>query len=243
MRNSFNQVASMIESPLCVVFGLLMWAASSATAISVLPLAFQLAPNDGQAFSQFGVTLTASESSIWVGSPGDRFNRDPGSIYEFDFNGNQLGKIQPLDSTIGDSFGRGLTVVDGNIGVGLTWEEPAGLAEFKKDEGSVYLFYPNGTQRNKVLSIDPSKSNNFGVAISAFEDKLLVGAPNEHPFPGSSQNGKNGAAYILDNSGNNIVKLQAEQDFNGSWFGAAVALSNDVAVVSAYAPIGDLITP
>ena len=78
---------------------------------------------------------------------------------------------------------------------------------------------------------DTEESDRFGNAVDFDGKHLIVGA-----YSANAPQGDSGAAYIFARQGNSWIqqaKLTANDGDSFDWFGAAVAISGDVAVVGA----------
>src|SRR5260221_3469768 len=75
-----------------------------------------------------------------------------------------------------------------------------------------------------------------GISVALDHDYALVGAPLE-PQPATNVTG---AAYIFQRAGSNwvqVAKLATPDNLAQNFFGCAVALQNDLAVVGGYAGV------
>ena len=84
----------------------------------------------------------------------------------------------------------------------------------------------------EIVAPDAQPGDQFGSALSLAGDTLLVGASNDDDIDANT-----GAVYFFTGSGaswNSGTKLYAGDAYRGDFFGNAVALSGDTAVVGAY---------
>jgi len=100
------------------------------------------------------------------------------------------------------------------------------------NRGAVYVFVQRGarwTQQAKIAAGDGAAGDHFGSAIALVGDTALVGAPGTA--------GYTGAVYVFVRSGGRWIqqaKLTAHDATGKDWFGRAVALGGDTALVGAW---------
>jgi hypothetical protein len=112
-----------------------------------------------------------------------------------------------------------------------------------QDEGAAYVFVRSGTtwaQQARLTASDGTTSDFFGQAVALSGDYALVGADRA-----DTQGMDAGAAYVFVRNGTawtQQAKLTADDGDVGDFFGQAVALSGDYALVGAEGadPLGDL---
>lgn len=154
----------------------------------------------GQNFEAFGysntieddiVTISASMRDVPSG------NKDRGTVYVFKRNQNSWNLIQtlaPTDPNIGDVFGDYFGSQVDRYGdyllIGASHED---AALNNRDLGAAFLYKWDGTQFNlvkKLQSPTPQLLEWFGMGISIYKEKILIGAP------GKSSN--SGGAYFFE---------------------------------------------
>jgi hypothetical protein len=179
---------------------------------------------DGTIGDQFGSTVALDGSTALVGAYGR--NGDTGAVYLFTQSGttwSQSAELTASDAAMGDYFGFSTAVGGGTVVVGA----------YGKDDsaGAVYLFTQSGTawsQQAKLTASDSAAVSGFGVGVAVSSGTLVVGA--------SDKNSLAGAAYVFTQSGttwNQQAELAASDGAAGNFFGIAVAVSGDTAVVGA----------
>lgn len=96
-----------------------------------------------------------------------------------------------------------------------------------ESSGAVHVYDPRTLRLLRTLKAPtPEFGAEFGVALSLFGDRLLVGAPGE--------NGRRGAAYLFDlRNGRLINTFRIDAPAAGDQFGAAVALFDNVVSIGA----------
>lgn len=103
------------------------------------------------------------------------------------------------------------------------------------DGGAVYVLVKSGTtwnQEAKLVASDAAYGSKFGYSVSLEGDLALIGARGH-----DAGSGDRGAAYVFTRSGTvwtEEARLLASDGANGDFFGAAVSLSGDTALVGAY---------
>lgn len=146
----------------------------------------------------FGFSLASVRGNIVVAAPYDDFGAtDSGSIYVFDgVTGDLRFTIRNPEPGANDCFGGQQTGGwiadhDGNILVGVPFDDPGGLA----DAGSVYLF-DGGTGALLLTIRKPGAvaGDGFGSSVASAGGKILVGAPGDDP--GGVTN--SGSVYVFD---------------------------------------------
>ncbi|MEM9381811.1 MAG: FG-GAP repeat protein [Planctomycetota bacterium] len=133
------------------------------------------------------------------------------------------------DGATGDSFGA-VGASGETVAIGAPGDDDVGV-----DSGSVRTFrdqagtYVTGP---KLIGSSVGPGDRFGSAVSVDGDRMLVGAPND-----DDRGLDAGAAYAFRRVGGAWVedaKITSFQVAPDAFFGSAVALSGDIAVVGAY---------
>lgn len=207
--------------------------------------------SDAAANDQFGqsVALAVSDDGAKamavVGSwHDDSPLSDAGSAYVFRYNPvpqtwTQEAKLVAPDAAASDVFGYAVAAaVESTSGgdvvlVGARDDDDQG-----SNAGSAYVFRKNGpswVQETKLKATDRTSNDGFGysVALDRQGEEILVGAWKKDIAAPDS-----GAAYLFlrQDSGSWLEWAQLVADDGGQddWFGAAVAISGDRAIVGAY---------
>jgi cyclophilin family peptidyl-prolyl cis-trans isomerase len=153
-------------------------------------------------------------------------------LYDYSIFANQWlddGSSAPFEVTASDGsasnrFGFVVAVDNGYAIVGVPKDE--------SQEGTAYIYeYIDGnwTQQAKLTASDGEAGDYFGGSVSISANHAIIGAPGDDSFTGS--------AYIFDyNDGNwtQQKKLTASDKHVNDWFGQAVSISGDCAIVGAY---------
>lgn len=190
----------------------------------------KLVADDGAAQDAFGNSIALRGDTAVIGTTAAvHGNRGQGAVYVFARENGMWTQEQKLtadDGKVDDKFGVSVALDGDTIAVG------AHVAN------SVYLFSRSAgswAQTGKVVSPD-GLNGSFGLAIALDGDRLVVGAfsANDEGFSGR------GAAYVFERDAGVWSETQQLRPgdapgYPGStfYFGHAVALQGDVAMVSA----------
>lgn len=191
---------------------------------------------------EFGQSVAISGERVIIAA---RFNDDnggnSGSAYIFERNQGgpdnwgEVIKILPQDGQSSDLFGHSVDISGEYCIVGASGDDDNGSSS-----GSAYVFArnqggpDNWGQVKKLLASDGSGSDAFGTSVAISGENAIIGAPT------NDDNGSNsGSAYLfsrnqggLDNWGE-VVKVLAFDAAAGDFYGEAVSISGDNALVGA----------
>lgn len=199
-------------------------------------VAFDAVTGDG-----YGTSVAVDIDTAVVGAPDDD---DPiagdgtGAAYVYVRSGAAWvlqQKLTALDRAPDDNFGFSVAISGETIVVGAPGDDDTVAGA---DAGSAYVFRRTSgswSEIGKLLAPDPAASDAFGSSVAAFGDTALVGAP-----AGDSGVPDSGSAYVFlfDPVAATTPTFQAELDASdaaaGDFFGAAVSLDGETAVVGAY---------
>jgi hypothetical protein len=143
----------------------------------------------------------------------------------------QQAKLVAADGAASDNFGYWVAVSGDTAAVGAIFDDVGSNA----DQGSAYVFVRSGTswvQQAKLVASDGAAGDWFGHHVALAGDTVVVGAIFDDIGTGVDQ----GSAYVFLRNGTTWTeqaKLLAPDGAAGDWFGAAVALSGDTALVGA----------
>ncbi|MEZ4651863.1 MAG: FlgD immunoglobulin-like domain containing protein [Candidatus Eisenbacteria bacterium] len=191
---------------------------------------FKLTPADGLTGDQFGASVALSGGVVVVGAPGvDDNGLGSGAAYLFSATtGTQIAKLLADDGLGGDSFGNSVAIDGGVVAVGAMMEDG-----FAVDGGAVYLFDAStGSQLDKLVPNEDG-NRNFGVAVAMDGGIVVIGARMHFdPTDGFTF----GAAYLFDvSNGNQLHRLESDNNTFSDQFGDAVAIDNGTVAVGAWA--------
>ncbi|MDX2130505.1 MAG: FG-GAP repeat protein [Planctomycetota bacterium] len=196
----------------------------------------QLVAPDGAASDNFGISVAVSGDTAAVGSYGDdvggAVNR--GSAWVFSRIGSTwLGPdLTLLSAAAGaDTFGVSIAISDNTAIIGAALDDVGANI----NQGSAYVFTRAGTawtQQAQLTASDGAADDEFGTSVTISGDTAIVGAYLKNVGANVDQ----GAAYVFTRSGT-VWTQQALLTGSGGahtdYFGYAVALSGDTAIVGA----------
>lgn len=195
------------------------------------------------AHAHFGGAVAISGGTVIVGAPEDDpdgsrsgsayiFDRDTGGLDAWE----QSAKIVPADSPVGAVFGWSVAISGDTAIVGADLTDDSG-----QNSGSAYIFarghgnYGGWWQVAKLTAADAAAGDVFGRAVAIDGDTAVVGAPYADDYGDNS-----GAVYVFrrDEGGldawGQVAKISPADTVMRSFFGCAVGISGDTAVVGAY---------
>ncbi len=198
-----------------------------------MPEAVKFTAFDGAVRDFFGYAVSIFGDTAIVGAwADDAMDRDSGSAYVFKRTGSTWtyqSKLVPSDGTANADFGGAVSLFGDTAVVGAFQDSDNNIS------GSAYVFRFNGSswvQRQKLLPPLGEPYALFGSAVSVHGDKMLVGA-YEKDILGATDTG---AAYAFRWNGSQWGERQqllAADRSTFDYFGYAVAVSGDAAVVGA----------
>jgi hypothetical protein len=208
------------------------WYAATA---DILEPSQQLDSGDGAMLDRYGSALAVAGDVALVGAALEDgpAGADSGRVHWFeraDGEWRYRGPIDAPDAEVEDRFGVAVAI-DGELAaIGAYWD----IIDGRVDQGSVYLFRRAGQQwrfERKLTASDGRARDYFGFALALSGDLLLVGARGA-ALPFLDQ----GAAYVFRRRGGDWqqeARLDLPTPASAAYFGAAVALSGELAVVGA----------
>ena len=200
----------------------------------------KLLASDGAAGDKFGSgrSVALNGDTIVIGSErDDDRGSDSGSAYVFvrDGGGNwhQQAKLLASDGAAGDEFSHSVTLNENTAIIGVSFDDDRG-----SDSGSAYVFVRDGGgnwhQQAKLLASDGAAGDRLGWSVALRGDTAMVGA-----WANDDRGSDSGSAYVFvrDGGGNwhQQAKLLASDGAAGDWFGRSVVLSENTAMISAWA--------
>jgi hypothetical protein len=134
-------------------------------------------------------------------------------------------KLLAEDGASNDAFGISLALTQETIIIGAARDEDNG--DFS---GSAYLYdTATGQQTAKLLPIDGSENDYFGVSVSIYANTAIVGA-----FLDIDNHTSSGSAYLFDvTTGKQIRKLLPDDPITDAQFGISVGIYGNTAIVGA----------
>jgi len=187
---------------------------------------------DGAADDQFGRSVSISGNYALVGSNGDDDSfQNQGSACIYQFNGSNwefMQKLIDLDGGENDNFGFSVSL-SGNFAIIGSFQDD----EIFENQGSASIYEFNGNSWEFIQKItDPEGANGdyFGLTVSLSDSVAIIGSQYDNQSKGS--------ACIFRNDGSTWQWTQKITDLNGAagdYFGKAVSVSGNYAIVSSYA--------
>jgi hypothetical protein len=174
-----------------------------------------------------------------------------GSAYVLYNNGSswiQVTKLTASTREAEDRFGYSVSISGDYIVIGAHFEDhDAAESNSVSDAGSVYIFYRNqgGTDKwglvKKIVAPSRAVDDHFGFSVAISGDNVLVGAPDEDEDASEANRvASAGSVYIYNrnqggtNNWGQVKKINASVRTNFDYFGYAVSVSNEYAIVGAY---------
>ena len=139
--------------------------------------------------------------------------------------GQEDHKLIASDGAEEDFFGSSVAVWGDIAVIGAFQDDDNGL-----DSGAAYVFeVSTGEQLAKLLPSDGSFDDEFGWSVGVHDEIAIIGAPDD-----VSDDAISGSAYIFDlATGAQLAKLLPSDGSSFDYFGIAVAISGDRAIVGA----------
>jgi hypothetical protein len=193
----------------------------------------ELKASDSAELDSFGWSVAISGDTALVGAFTDAHNgAESGSAYVFVRSGGtwtEQRKLTPADPAAGDRFGSSVALSGDTALIGAYGDD-----ERTWEAGAAYVFLRSAgvwTQQQKLTASDGAVEDNFGRHVALSGDTALIGAPND-----DDRGNNSGSAYVFSRSGSAWVqhqKVTASDAAADDYFGAAVSLSGNTALVSA----------
>ena len=181
----------------------------------------KLTASDGAANDLFGWSVALDGTTAFVGADG------ASAAYVFTDSGGTWSQTQKLTAE-GGGFGDSVALAGSTALVGAPG--------VNSQQGAAYVFTDSGgtwSQTQKLTAADGAANDQFGWSVALAGTTALVGA-YEASVGG---NGKQGAAYVFDDSGGTWTqtqKLTAADGAANDQFGWSVALAGTTAFVDPY---------
>ena len=189
----------------------------------------KLTASDGDSADNFGSSVAMSGDLIFVGATQEnQKGAGAGAVYVYRWNGstwNQEAKLTASDGGQSDNFGISVSVHDDLAVVGAYYDDGGNGS----NSGSAYIYRFNGSSWNeeeKLIASDGGVFHMFGYAVSVDDDLILIGAQGHNEY--------RGAAYLYRYDGSTWseeTQLKASDSAAYNFYGAAVSVSGDVALV------------
>ncbi|HYN78914.1 MAG TPA: FG-GAP-like repeat-containing protein, partial [Lamprocystis sp. (in: g-proteobacteria)] len=200
------------------------------------------------AYSDFGAAVALSAAGtgsaaapvLVIGAPYDGAPCDSGAAYVYRRRGDtwqREARLTAADPGCWDHFGQAVAVADTTVAVGAPGDDFD--APKRWEVGSVYLFQrKGGAWRPATKLFNAEGWAEFGRAVALSGPTLLVGAPRADGQGWDSEAGK---AFVYSGAGDawglKQVLIPVDRQ-NGDRFGAALALTQDAAIVGSPTALG-----
>ncbi|MBN2581256.1 MAG: FG-GAP repeat protein [Pirellulales bacterium] len=221
----------------------IMMMAAAAICLATTPAVFaemfaqsaKLYASDGTSGMNYGSAAGISGNTIVVGAT----DTATGAAYVYTKGGSGWGsevKLDLADWTGIDDFGNGAAIDGNTIIIGANKSTVGSVA----GAGTAHIYGSDGMGGWTEVALltagtDATSDIGFGTSVAISGDIALVGASK---YDGAS--GNQGATYVFgrDVGGTNnwglITKLTASDPSSNAYFGAAMAIDGDTAVIGAY---------
>ncbi len=210
------------DSPfLCCAFRAGAWAAI----LMLIPVVagtqpLRLTPAGSESF---GAAVSASGGRIAVGAPQE--GAGAGAVYVYAYD-PALGWLQEarLAGTQGEALGASVALEGHYLLAG---------APLGGTGGTTYLFRRDAAAwdlEDQLEAPAPGQGDAFGASVALFSVYAFVGAPRRTASAANA-----GAVYVFENTGQGSWRFEQEITTldGGSWFGSAIALESEYAVIGA----------
>ncbi len=182
--------------------------------------------------AQFGYSVSLFGNKALIGAP----SNGAGVVHLFQFDEEDMLWFQSTtlsanDGAFGDRFGQAVSLYQNRGLVGANQTQPG-------DNGAAYIYESLlNSQQTKLTASDGQANDGFGISVSLFEDRALIGASNDDDAVIGNQTG---SAYVFDLDSVNDLwveteKLTANDAAVGDEFGYSVSLHGDRVLIGAWA--------
>ncbi|MBK8253758.1 MAG: hypothetical protein IPK82_13960 [Polyangiaceae bacterium] len=194
----------------------------------------KLLASDGESGEFFGYSVAADRDTIVVGARyEDKNGDDAGAAYVFVRKNGQWKQQAKLVASGGndyDWFGQAVAIEGDTIVVGA----PNHADGMVLDVGAAYVFgrtFGKWSERAILKPADAASGIGFGRSVAIDGGRVMVGA-----FRGYKNGVETGAAYLFSQQTGQWTeqaKLVPSNGMDGDWFGEAIALEGDKALMGA----------
>ena len=190
----------------------------------------KLVASDGATNDWFGRSVAVSSRYAFVGAYwDDDRGQSSGSVYVFERDGlgnwNEVQKLTASDGAASAWFGNAIAITETYAVVGARNAEAA------------YVFERDGlgdwTEVAKLAASDGVASDEFGISVAIDEEYVIIGACFD-----DDNGAESGSAQVFERDGlgnwNEVQKLTASDAAASDFFGCAVGVSGNQAIIGAY---------
>lgn len=182
---------------------------------------------------ELGSSISMSTNRVVVGAPDASISGSgSGAAYVFDFDGESwlfTTRLEPSDGQALARFGTSVGLLGNSVLIGASRDGE----NFPPTSGSAYGFAFDGAKWNETLKLERAGAglDEFGISVSLFGDRALVGAPFD-----DNNDFESGSAYIFEFDGSSWVEtanfFPSDSIFDDA-FGRSVSLFGDRALIGA----------
>lgn len=200
----------------------------------------------GMAFGESALAIDGDHIAVGVfreteDGSGNNILGSAGAVYIFKRNAagnwNEEQKIVASDREIGEWFGASVALQGNTLVVGASQEYL--LGNTSAQYGAVYVFEKDGSGVwNEVQKIRPdflNRSSKFGHSVDLDGNRMVVGA---YLMDVDTSVGGGGAGFVFEKDAtgtwNQVANIYDSEATTSDYFGFAVAISGDLAIVGAY---------
>ncbi len=179
--------------------------------------------------SQFGYSISLDNEHALIGAPAN----GNGATYVFAIDEDtlqwtQLRILTASDGGFGDRFGQSVSLYQNRGLIGANQTQSS-------ENGAAYVFESLlNNQQTKLTASDGQASDQFGISVSLYEDRALIGAFKDDDISSNA-----GSAYVFDLDTVSDLwieteKLTADDAAANDEFGVSVSLYGDRVLVGAW---------
>jgi hypothetical protein len=187
--------------------------------------------SDPEPSLKYGASSAIDGTTAVIGAPRDSENGvNSGSVYVVNATtGAEVVKLLASDGAGGDFFGHSVAIDGNTVVVGAYYKSDNGTKS-----GAAYLFNATtGAQIAKLAPTDNLANDQFGSDVAISGDVAVVTAKADDE-PNSPLGMDAGSAYLFDaTTGVQLAKIFPSDSNWFDYFGAAVAMDGDLALISA----------
>ncbi|MEA3287611.1 MAG: fibronectin type III domain-containing protein, partial [Candidatus Marinimicrobia bacterium] len=184
-----------------------------------------------------GKVALSNDYAVVAASSRDEYGENSGQVFVYhrtEYGWYQKAKLKANDASSGDYFGSSVALSGDYILIGAKEADGIGVGT-----GAAYIFYYSGQnwqQQAKLTALDGGSLDHFGVSVDIDGDYVIIGAEGDDDGLNAA-----GAAYIfakIDTAWTQQAKLLAGDAEMRDYFGNAVAIDGDYALIGAYGETG-----
>ena len=186
--------------------------------------------SDGGAGDNFGYSIAVGSNRLVVGA---RFEDDQGNnagaAYVYNLDGTNEVKISETDLDPSDYFGAAVAVGDNKVVIGCASYD--GDTNQVSQQGAVFVYNLDGTNKIKIQPSDGGTDDQFGSAVAVGEGKIFVSSP--YWDAGGLQNTGQVYAYNLDGTNEEKLIMPSAVAYDNIGYQKSLAVGSDRIIVGA----------